>query len=94
VDDVRRRKEYQALVGDGDNRLARTRYILLSGRENVSRKYWAPFYTLRNSDLKTARDWAVKESLRRLWRDKRASAAQWYWESWYFWATHCRPDPG
>lgn len=92
VDDVRR-KEHQALVAGGDNRLARTRYMWLYGKEKVPRKYFVPFYTLRNSDLKTARAWAIKESLRRLWRYKRPSAARSYWQNWYFWATHCRLDP-
>lgn len=92
VDDVRR-KEHQALAAEGDNRLARTRYMWLYGKENVPRKYWESFYILRDCDLKTAKAWALKENLRRLWRYKRLSAAQSYWQSWYFWATHCRLDP-
>jgi len=67
--------------------------VMRMTQENVPRKYWVPFYTLRNSDLKTAKAWAIKESLRRLWRYKRASTARSYWQSWYFWATHCRLDP-
>ena len=92
VDDVRR-KEHQALLREGDRRLAKTRYMWLYGRENVPRKYWDSYYALRNSDLKTAKAWALKENLRRLWRYKRLSAATSYWRSWYFWATHCRLDP-
>lgn len=92
VDDVRR-KEHQALAADGDRRLARTRYMWLYGKEKVPRKYWYTFYTLRKSDLKTAKAWALKENLRRLWRYKRVSAAKSHWKSWYFWATHCRLEP-
>jgi transposase len=91
VDDVRR-KEHKALLEEGDNRLARTRYLWLYGKENLPRKYWEAYYALRNSDLKTAKAWALKENLRRLWRYKRLSAAQSYWRGWYFWATHCRLD--
>ena len=92
VDEVRR-KEHQTLVGEGDHRLARTRYMWLYGKENVPRKYWATYYALRNSDLKTAKAWAIKENLRHLWHYKRVSTAQAHWRSWYFWATHCRLEP-
>lgn len=91
VDDVRR-KEHKALLEEGDHRLARTRYLWLYGKENLPRKYWEAYYALRSSDLKTAKAWALKENLRRLWRYKRLSAAQSYWRGWYFWATHCRLD--
>ena len=92
VDEVRR-KEHQALAEKGDLRLAKTRYMWLYGKEKVPRKYWDLFYILRASDLKTAKAWALKENLRRLWRYKRLSAAESYWKSWYFWATHCRLAP-
>jgi transposase len=92
VDEVRR-TEHKALAEDGDNRLSRTKYMWLYGQERVPRKYWASFYMLRKSDLKTAKAWALKENLRRMWRYKRVSAARSHWKSWYFWATHCRLDP-
>lgn len=92
VDEVRR-KEHKALAEQGDRRLARTRYMWLYGKERVPRKYWVDFYVLRKSDLKTAKAWALKESLRHLWRYKRLSAAKSHWKSWYFWATHCRLEP-
>jgi len=88
VDEVRR-KEHKALAAEGDDRLARTRYMWLYGKEKVPRKYWVSFYLLRKSDLLTARAWAHKENLRRLWRYKRLSATKSHWKSWYFWATHC-----
>jgi len=92
VDEVRR-KEHQALIQEGDHRLARTRYMWLYGKENVPAKYWASYYVLRNSDLKTAKAWAIKENLRHLWHYKRVSTAQAHWRSCYFWATHCRLEP-
>jgi transposase len=62
----------------------------LYGQEKVPRKYRFNFYLLRQSDLKTAKAWALKENLRRMWRYRRLSAAKSHWKSWYFWATHCR----
>jgi len=60
VDEVRR-KEHQALIGAGDRRLARTRYMWLYGKEKVPRKYWDAFCSLRKSDLKTAKACSQRE---------------------------------
>ena len=48
---------------------------------------------LKGANLKTARAWALKESLRELWdcRNERHGAA--FWKRWYFWATHSRLPP-
>jgi transposase len=43
--------------------------------------------------LKTARSWAIKESLRVLWRYHRLGWARRFWKRWYFWATHSRLEP-
>lgn len=51
------------------------------------------FLSVAQSDLRTAKAWALKENLRRMWRYKRLSAAISHWKSWYFWATHCRLEP-
>ena len=43
--------------------------------------------------MKTARAWAIKESLRVLWDYQRLGWARRFWKRWYFWATHARLDP-
>jgi transposase len=43
--------------------------------------------------LKTARAWAIKESLRDLWSYRRRGWAMRHWTRWYFWATHSRLQP-
>jgi transposase len=48
---------------------------------------------LRSLHLKTGRAWAVKESLRDLWRYQRRGWAERHWKRWYFWATHSRLAP-
>jgi transposase len=92
VDTVRRR-EHRKLMEKGDTTLSGTRYVWLYSRENLPSRYWEDYYALRNSDLKTARAWAIKENLRRLWNYRTLRGAEPFWRRWYFWATHSRLEP-
>jgi transposase len=92
VDQVRR-QENQVLRPQGDDCLVGTKYMWLYGQENLPPKYQADFETLRHSTLKTARAWALKESLRGLWDCDELEAGQQWWKRWYFWATHSRLEP-
>ncbi|RLB36252.1 MAG: hypothetical protein DRH12_16080 [Deltaproteobacteria bacterium] len=51
------------------------------------------FEEIRKTELKTARAWAIKESLRRFWDYCYPKNAQKYFNRWYFWATHSRLRP-
>jgi transposase len=92
VDQVRR-QENQALRLKGDQRLVGSKFIWLYGEENLPDKYRADFEALRQSTLKTARAWALKEALRGLWACTGLEEAQQWWKRWYFWATHSRLEP-
>ena len=92
VDKVRKR-EHQILQKSGNALLAGTKYIWLYARENLPVKYWDRFWRLKDADLKTARAWAIKENIRRLWQYKRRCWAERYWKKWFFWATHSRLEP-
>jgi transposase len=92
VDQVRR-GENKALRAEGDDRLVKTKYMWLYGQENLPPRYQTAFEELRDSTLKTARAWALKESLRQLWNCPEQKDAQVWWKRWYFWATHCRLEP-
>jgi transposase len=48
---------------------------------------------LRACDLKTGRAWAIKETLRNLWRYLSLTWAERFWKRWYYWATHSRLQP-
>jgi len=91
--DAVRRHEHHALSNQGDTQLAGTRYVWLYSRENLPSRYWEDFYALKDSDLKTARAWAIKENLRNLWNYKTLRWAKPFWKRWYFWASHSRLDP-
>jgi len=92
VDKVRR-KENKLLRGDGDDRLVGSKHMWLYGKENLPLKYAGAFDLLRQSSLKTARAWAIKESLRDLWKCACEDDAKTWWKRWYFWATHSRLPP-
>ena len=82
LDKVRR---YEAVMGTAKQReaLKKTRQMWLWGKENLPKRHAARFDELKESSLKTARAWRIKE----LWRtfkqcvdveDARAFFHQWY----------------
>jgi transposase len=91
--DTVRKQEHRALLATGDTRLARSKYLWLYSAQNLTERYGQRFAALRAVDLKTARAWAIKESLRRLWHYQRRGWGEKHWRRWYFWATHCRLRP-
>lgn len=92
VDTVRKR-EHKALLSIGDDTLSRSKYLWLYSAENVPSRQRQRFDELKNASLKTARAWAIKESLRGLWEHPHEFAAEPFWRRWYFWATHSRLAP-
>ena len=51
------------------------------------------FDQIKHGNLKTARAWALKESLREMWSYHSIGWAKRFWQRWYFWATHSRLAP-
>ena len=62
---------FEALVidwlGEGREDLKHSKHRWLMNPQNMSRKQWRGFKTLRESTLKTARAWAIKELAMSLW---------------------------
>lgn len=92
VDKVRK-QEHKTLLRTGDQRLSRSKYLWLTNPQNMTDQARAHFAHLKAAQLKTARAWALKESLRVLWGYRSATWARKYWKRWYFWATHSRLEP-
>jgi transposase len=92
VDQVRR-QEHKALQAQEDTRLKGTKYLWLWNEENVPEWRRAEFEALRDTDLKTSRAWAIKETLRGFWTYVYPKCAEKYFTAWYFWATHSRLEP-
>jgi len=91
--DLVRHAENRDLRADGDTTLVKTKYLWLRSRENLTADAVDHFSALRSLNLKTARAWALKESLRDLWSFTKRGWALRYWKKWYFWATHSRLPP-
>jgi transposase len=92
VDKVRK-QEHRELQAQGDNTLAKSKYLWLYAEENLPEKSKPRFEELRRADLKTGRAWSIKESLRRLWGHTERADGEEHWRRWYFWATHSRLAP-
>jgi transposase len=92
VDKVRR-GENKVMRADGDERLVGSKHMWLYGEENLPDKYAASFAALRSSNLKTARAWAIKESLRGFWEQPSRAAGERWWQRWYSWAIRSRLAP-
>ena len=88
-----RRAENKDLRADGDDTLVRTKYLWLRSQENVPAAATDHFSALKSLTLKTARAWALKESLRTLWDFNMRGWALRFWKRWYFWATHSQLAP-
>jgi transposase len=91
--DTVRKQENRLLLREGSALLKGSKYLWLYSFENLPDHHLERFDDLRNHQLKTARAWAIKESLRLLWDCETRSSAEQYWKRWYFWATHSRLVP-
>lgn len=92
VDQVRR-MENKELQSRKDDRLKRTRQLWLFREDHLSEEHIARFGDLRESDLKTARGWALKENFRWFWAYVYAGRARTFFKEWYGWACRSRLPP-
>lgn len=88
-----RKEEHRQLMAQGDERLKGTRFWWLFAEDNIPENYREAFEELKETDLKTADAWAIKESLRRLWGYQRSGWARKYWEWWNEWARESGMEP-
>jgi transposase len=92
VDRVRRR-ENKTLRAAGDDRLKGTRYHWLRHPAAMEPKDRQQFAALRNSNLKTARAWALKEAAMALFTYKYERPARKHFRWWHGWAVRSRLQP-
>ena len=92
VDQVRR-SENRALRQQGDDRLAKTRYLWLMRRGNMTRRQRRAFTPLRTSTLQVARAWAIKELAHAAVELPVSALAERMWRRWYGWAIRSRLEP-
>jgi transposase len=92
VDQVRR-QEAKVLAEHDDDRLKGTRYSWLRNPRDESLQQRRAFEPLRASNLKTARAWAIKETLMDFFRYARRSVAQRFFSKWFGWAARSKLRP-
>jgi transposase len=92
VDQVRK-GEHRQLSSAGDERLKKTKYLWLTREKNLSEEQEASFEELKNSALKTARAWGIKENLANLWSYTSPGWAKRFFGQWYQWAIRSRLEP-
>ena len=88
-----RKTEHRELRARGDDRLTRTKYLWLQNPENMSEDRHEAFENLRDTNLKVARAWAIKETARDLWGYVRRTWAEKAWKKWLGWIARCRLEP-
>jgi transposase len=91
-----RKQEHRTLRRDGDDRLVRTKFLWLMGpeqRERLGDERQEQFEGLRDSALKVARAWAMKETARELWAYKTRGWAERAWRKWIGWTMRSRLEP-
>jgi transposase len=91
--DMVRKQENRELLKDGDETLKGSKYLWLYSQENMPDDHREKFAQLKAQNLKSARAWAIKESLRGLWHYFYLQRARNFWKRWHFWATHSRLEP-
>lgn len=92
IDKVRR-QEHKALLADGVGTLKGSKYAWLTNPENMTHAQHARFTALRDSTLKTARGWAIKDMAMQLWGYRSRAWAEKAWWHWLGWAQRCRLAP-
>jgi len=92
VDKVRR-QEHKTLKAREINPLTGTRYLWLKSPEVLKGEQLEKLDLLKDSSLKTARAWAIKELARSLWHFKTRGWARRGWLRWYSWAIRSRLEP-
>jgi transposase len=91
--DLVRRKENKTLRAAGDDRLAGTRYDWLRHPAAMEPKDRKEFAELKNSELKTARAWALKETAMALYNYVYERPARKHFRWWHNWAVRSRLQP-
>jgi len=91
--DLVRRRENKQLRAAGDDRLTGTRYDWLRHPAKMEPADRKQFAALRDSNLKTARAWALKESMMAFFGYFYERPARKHFRWWHNWATRSRLRP-
>lgn len=88
-----RRKEHHQLMSEGRDDLKGTKFQWLTNPSNMSDEKWDEFSVLRNSSLKTARAWAMKETAMKIWNYVRKGWVYKNLVEWISWVMRSKIEP-
>lgn len=89
VDQVRRAEAKRPPEAEAPS-LKHTRYLWLRNQDNLSPQQKERFKELKNSELKVAKAWALKEAFRHFWSYRSLGWARRFFEQWQDWARSLR----
>lgn len=92
VNDVRK-QENRELESAGEYAPKGMKYVWTQNPENMPQDRRAIFELLRDSTLKAAKAWALKDAARWLWSYVRRGWAEKMWKRWIAWAVRSRLEP-
>lgn len=92
VDKVRR-NEVSLLPHEDGKALKGTRYMWLYGFENLPKKWHERIRELKDSQMKTARAWRLKETLRAMYQCETWAQAEAFFKDWYRDAMRSKLEP-
>lgn len=87
------REENRRLQKVGDERLKGTQRLFGFDPDNLKEEQAVKFKELKNSNLKSARAWAIKEVFRRFWYYSYEGSARKFFKEWYGWASRSQLNP-
>ena len=92
VDKIRR-GEHRQLQSVDDQRLKGTKYLWITGQENLTDPQRQRFDQVFSRGLETGKAWGYKELLRDLWHHDDAASATVFFKDWYRRVIHTKMEP-
>ena len=88
-----RRQEHKALQKENDDTLKKSKWLWLTGFENLSEELQARFKELQSLGLKVGRAHAIKETFDNFWAYHYPACARKFFKQWYGWARRSKLEP-
>ena len=92
IDKVRR-QEHKALLKEKDATLKNSKYLWLTGFENLTEEMQIRFNELQSLELKVGRAYAIKETFDHFWDYSYPGWALKFFKQWYGWARRSKLEP-
>jgi len=92
IDKVRK-QEHRALMKEKDESLKNSKYLWLTGFENLSDEMQVRFKELQSLGLKVGRAHSIKETFDNFWDYRYPGCARRFFTEWYGWARRSKLEP-